>query len=168
MASRSAASSMTACAFSSDTRGVLRVIRAAREGDLHELLELYLDLHEDTVPEDSEYLSETWERMLGDPYHHVIVNEMGGEIASSCICVIIPNLTRGVRPYALVENVVTRADLRGSGYASACLARARELALEAGCYKMMLLTGAKDGRTLRFYESAGFNREDKTAFIQWL
>jgi len=33
---------------------------------------------------------------------------------------------------------------------------------------MMLLTGAKDERTLRFYESAGFNREDKTAFIQWL
>lgn len=55
----------------------MRVIRAAREGDLHELLELYLALHEDTVPEDSEYLSETWERMLGDPYHHVIVTMRG-------------------------------------------------------------------------------------------
>ena len=53
-----------------------------------------------------------------------------------------PNLTRGVRPYAFVENVVTRADARGHGYATACLNHAKALAQQAGCYKMMLLTGS--------------------------
>ena len=33
---------------------------------------------------------------------------------------------------------------------------------------MMLLTGAKDQKTLDFYKRAGYNSEDKTAFIQWI
>ena len=32
----------------------------------------------------------------------------------------------------------------------------------------MLLTGSKQESTLRFYEKAGYNCKDKTAFIQWL
>ena len=39
---------------------------------------------------------------------------------------------------------------------------------KTNCYKMMLLTGSKEERTLRFYENAGYNSSDKTAFIQWL
>jgi hypothetical protein len=31
----------------------------------------------------------------------------------------------------------------------------------------MLLTGSKEQSTLDFYEHAGYNRNDKTAFIQW-
>ena len=50
----------------------------------------------------------------------------------------------------------------------ALLRRAAELARESGCYKVMLLTGRRDDATLNFYRGAGFNSEDKTAFIQWL
>lgn len=32
----------------------------------------------------------------------------------------------------------------------------------------MLLTGSKKESTLKFYEQAGYNRNDKTAFIQWI
>lgn len=35
-------------------------------------------------------------------------------------------------------------------------------------YKMMLLTGSHDPKTLDFYRHAGYNSTDKTAFIQWL
>ena len=81
---------------------------------------------------------------------------------------IVPNLTHGLRPYALIENVVTHADYRGRGLASACLSYAKEIAVRENCYKMMLLTGSREESTLRFYERAGYNRTDKTAFIQWL
>ena len=87
---------------------------------------------------------------------------------SSCVCVVVPNLTRDLRPYALIENVVTHPDWRNRGLASACLAAARDIARENQCYKIMLLTGAKDEKTLDFYRRAGFNSSDKTAFIQWL
>jgi GNAT superfamily N-acetyltransferase len=144
------------------------MIREAGFKDLDELLELYLDLHEDSVPEKDEHLSSTWNQIIGDPNHHIIVNEIDGKIVSSCVCVIIPNLTRGIRPYAFVENVVTSADYRCHGYARECLDYAKSIAVKENCYKMMLLTGSKNPATLRFYENAGYNSSDKTAFIQWL
>ena len=91
-----------------------------------------------------------------------------GKIVSSCVCVIIPNLTRGQRPYAFVENVITDEAYRGRGLATACLNYAKDIAVKENCYKMMLLTGSKKESTLAFYERAGYNSHDKTAFIQWL
>lgn len=144
------------------------MVREANKNDLDELLQLYLYLHEKSIPEDTEHLRNTWENIINDSNHHLIVFEVDGKIVSSCVCVIIPNLTRNVRPYAFVENVVTHGDYRKNGYATACLDFAKQIARERNCYKMMLLTGSKEARTLNFYRSAGYNSSDKTAFIQWL
>ena len=144
------------------------MVREARREDLDSLLKLYLFLHEERIPDHDRHLTETWEQILGDRNHHLIVNEVGGQIVSSCVCVIIPNLTRNVRPYAFIENVVTHADHRGKGYAGECLEYARQIAEKENCYKMMLLTGSKKAGTLHFYEKAGYNSSDKTAFIHWI
>ena len=144
------------------------MVREARKEDLNALLELYLFLHENRIPESSDHLERTWDQIIEDRNHHLIVNDVDGQIVSSCVCVIIPNLTRDIRPYAFVENVVTHADYRGKGYAGECLDYAKRIAEQENCYKMMLLTGSKTADTLRFYEKAGYNSSDKTAFIQWL
>ena len=144
------------------------MVREAMEKDLESLLKLYLFLHEESIPEYNNQLKKTWNQIMTDENHHLIVNEVDNQIISSCVCVIIPNLTRNVRPYAFIENVVTHEAFRGKGYASACLAYAKQIAENNHCYKMMLLTGAKAPETLRFYENAGYNSSDKTAFIQWL
>lgn len=144
------------------------MIREAVKEDLYELLNLYLSLHEEDIPKDTEYLESTWNAIIEDQNHHIIVNEINGQILSSCICVIIPNLTRNIRPYALIENVVTNEEHRRKGYATACLQYAKEIAIENNCYKIMLLTGAKNESTLFFYKNAGYSDEDKTAFIQWI
>ena len=142
------------------------MVREAKREDLDSLLKLYLFLHEERIPDHDRHLTETWEQILGDRNHHLIVNEVGGQIVSSCVCVIIPNLTRNVRPYAFIENVVTHADHRGKGYAGECLEYARQIAEKENCYKMMLLTGSKKAETFHFYEKAGYNSSDKTAFIR--
>lgn len=144
------------------------MVREANEKDLQEILELYLYLHEKFIPEISEHLTDTWSQIIQDANHHLIVKIVDERIVSSCVCVIIPNLTRNVRPYAFVENVVTHADFRGKGYATECLDYAKEIAERQNCYKMMLLTGSKDQKTLDFYKNAGYNSTDKTAFIQWI
>lgn len=103
------------------------IVREVTEQDLPQLLELYLYLHETEIPAFDDHLLGVWQKILSDPDHHIIVAEEDGKLVSTCVCVILPNLTRGVRPYALVENVVTHGDYRGKGYASACLAYAKEL-----------------------------------------
>jgi GNAT superfamily N-acetyltransferase len=151
-----------------EKENMLPAVREACFGDLAEILALYLFLHEKEIPEDNERLRMTWKRIVEDENHHLIVCEVDGKIVSSCVCVIIPNLTRNVRPYAFVENVVTHGDYRGRGYATKCLHYAKEIARAANCYKMMLLTGSKQESTLDFYRNAGYNSADKTAFVQWL
>ena len=116
------------------------MIREAGKDDLDALLKLYLFLHEDSIPEQNAHLEKTWNQIIEDPNHHLIVKEIDGQIVSSCVCVIIPNLTRNVRPYAFVENVVTHEDFRGNGYAGECLDYARKIAERENCYKMMLFS----------------------------
>ncbi len=144
------------------------MIREITPSDLQGLLQLYTQLHDNPIPEDTEELQTLWQTILQDKNHHIIVAEEDGKIAASCVCVIIPNLTRNQRPYAFVENVITDEAYRKRGLATACLNFAKELAEAENCYKMMLLTGSKKESTLHFYEQAGYNRNDKTAFIQWL
>ena len=144
------------------------MIREMKENDLQGLLTLYMQLHDNPMPEDTPKLQELWKSILEDRNHHIIVAEEDGKIVSSCVCVIIPNLTHGQQPYAFVENVITDEAYRGKGLATACLNYAKELAKKENCYKLMLLTGSKKESTLTFYENAGYNRKDKTAFIQWI
>ncbi len=144
------------------------MIREIEETDLEGLLKLYMQLHDNPFPEIDGKVSDIWNEILADKNHHIIVAEENGRIVSSCVCVIIPNLTRGQRPYAFIENVITDEAYRKKGYATACLNYAGDIAKGKNCYKMMLLTGSKEESTLRFYERAGYNRNDKTAFIRWL
>lgn len=144
------------------------MIREVREDDFDGLMALYMHLHDNPFPEKDEKIAALWNGIVNEPNHHIVVAEEDGKIVSSCVCVIIPNLTRGQRPYAFIENVVTDEKYRKRGLATACLDHAREIARRENCYKMMLLTGSKQESTLRFYEQAGYNRNDKTAFIQWL
>lgn len=143
-------------------------IRKARRSDLLPLLELYTQLHDNAMPQFDEKLEALWNGILADRNHHVVVGALDGTIVSSCVLVVVPNLTHRQRPYALVENVITHEAYRNRGYATQVLRFAKEIAVTRGCYKIMLMTGSKMESTWRFYEQAGYNRTDKTAFIQWL
>lgn len=144
------------------------MIREINSADFDGLMTLYTQLHSNLFPDKTPDIEQLWNKILNDPNHHIIVAEADGKIVSSCVCVIIPNLTHGQQPYAFVENVVTDAAYRKRGFATACLNYAKEIAQKENCYKIMLLTGSKEESTLKFYERAGYNRNDKTAFIQWL
>lgn len=140
------------------------IIRYIQKHELRELLDLYKHLNKDdpTIVENAE-LKSLWEEILEDKEQHYLVAEVDGEIVSSCVMIVIKNLTRNAHPYALIENVVTHPDYRNKGIGTRLLKRAQKIAKEKGCYKIMLLTGRKDA--IPFYENAGFERRSKTGFI---
>lgn len=144
------------------------MIREITPSDLDGLLKLYTQLHENEIPDKTDDVLMLCNRIISDKEHHIIVAEEDGKIVSSCVCVIVPNLTHNQRPYALVENVVTDENYRSRGLATACLNYAKSIAQKENCYKIMLMTGSKKESTLNFYRRAGYNSSDKTAFIQWL
>jgi GNAT superfamily N-acetyltransferase len=143
-------------------------IRDARRNDINQLLELYTHLHNNPIPEINDRVKATWNKIIDDKNHHVIIGFLNNRAISSCVLLIVPNMTWGQRPYALIENVITHSNYRNKGYASAVLNYAKRIAIDNNCYKIMLMTGSKEKSTLDFYRKAGYNSEDKTAFIQWL
>lgn len=144
------------------------MIREITENDFDSLMTLYMQLHDNPMPEKTEEIMELWKKIITDDNHHIVVAEEDGKIVSSCVCVIIPNLTHNQQPYAFVENVITDERYRKKGLATECLHYAKNIAQKENCYKLMLLTGSKQESTLNFYRKAGYNSEDKTAFIQWI
>jgi|GEM_PF-103885 len=147
------------------------IIRKANQSDAEVLMDLYLN-HLTSNPAKEPQDVRLWrEKIAGfetNPMYNIFVGEIDGCVVSSVTLVAIENLTRNMRPYAIIENVVTYADFRGKGYAAALMEKSTETAAALGCYKIMLLTGTKEESTLRFYEKCGFNRDDKTGFIKWL
>lgn len=52
------------------------MIREADKTDLEEILQLYLYLHETNIPKDSEQLRNTWDSIVNDKNHHLIICEV--------------------------------------------------------------------------------------------
>lgn len=71
-----------------------------------ELMELYKQLHDNTLPEKNTQTMDLWNEILENKDYHIIIARENEKIVSSCVCVIVPNLTHNQRPYALIENVI--------------------------------------------------------------
>jgi len=83
------------------------------------------------------------------------------KLLGSCTVNLCSNLTWSGRPYAMIENVIVDANCRRKGVGTQLLKNAVEFAKTKDCYKVALMTGAKDAGTLAFYESSGFSQSKR-------
>jgi len=137
------------------------LVREAVREDLDAVLSLYAHMHDTDESADVHTLQAAWEEILADPRTLLFILEHGGVPVSSCVLHILPNLTRGARPYGLIENVVTHREFRNRGYGTALLTHALDRA-------WLLLTGRRDPAVFRLYEKAGFVRGVKEGLIAYL
>lgn len=131
------------------------------------MLGLYRDLHDADEPADEGALAAVWAALLAHPGAHPFLAEVDGVPVSSCVLFVHPNLTRGARPYGLIESVVTRRDCRNRGYGTALLCHVLACAWDEGCYKVMLLTGRSDPAVHRLYRRAGFLPGVKAGYVAY-
>ncbi len=141
-------------------------IRDLGSGDLDALLGLYVQLHphDAALPARAE-VERVWQTLLGDPAQVDLGAFVQGQLVAAARATIVPNLTRGARPYALVENVITAAAHRRKGIGARLMRALIDRCRGQRCYKVMLLSAAARGPSHGFYEALGFDRTAKRAFV---
>ena len=139
------------------------VVRAAGPDDLPAILALLAQLNPGEPPPAAEVASATWRDILGRAGVTTLVACLAGAPVACLTLIVVPNLSRGARPYAVIENVVTDEAHRGRRIGRTLIEAAVQRAWDEGAYKVMLMTGSKKEATLGFYRAAGFT-DDKTAF----
>jgi GNAT superfamily N-acetyltransferase len=140
--------------------------RSIQKDELEELLALYRMLNpDDPELERNEALADQWQDMVCDESLEIVVVEHDEILVSSCVLSITDNLTRGAKPFGVVENVITHEAYRRNGFGELCLQRAIEVAERRDCYKVMLLTGSDKEWKHAWYEGCGFDRKEKTGFV---
>ena len=141
-------------------------IRDIEAHELPDLLALYQHLHAADAPLPAQHVVDAvWQELQSDSRCRYFGGYLDDKMIASCTLTVVPNITRACRPYGVIENVVTHAAHRNRGHGQALLRHALMFAWSRGCYKVMLMTGRKDPAVCRFYESAGFDRHDKQAFV---
>ncbi|NLX48781.1 MAG: GNAT family N-acetyltransferase [Methanospirillum sp.] len=142
-------------------------VREASVSDIGTVSSLYCDLNDGDEPADPATIAAAGRALSELPGAHLFVAETGGDPVSTCVLFVLPNLSRGARPFGLVENVVTRRDRRNRGYAAALLEHVLAFAWGAGCYKVMLLTGRSDPSVHRLYRKVGFLPGAKAGYVAY-
>lgn len=147
------------------------IIRKAKVTDAEDLKVLYFEYLTKYPPKEEQDMMQ-WAEVLTkfekDDHMYLLVAEEDGKAVSSVQMAIIESLTHNVRPFAVIENVVTHGAYRNRGYASALLQRASEIAKEKNCYKVFLETGSNKESTLNFYRNNGFEIDAKHSCLKKL
>ena len=139
--------------------------RDAVPGDLHAIFRLYCQLNPDDPTSPQAGLRDVFDHIRVTDGLRLLVLELDGLMVATTYLNVLPNLTRGGSPYAVIENVVVDESWRGLGVGKTLMAHTLDAAWAAGCYKAMLLTGSMQESTHAFYRSCGFSGDDKTAYV---
>jgi GNAT superfamily N-acetyltransferase len=137
-------------------------IRRATEEDIPRILELYRELAITTSqvelsrsPSPYDY-RRAFAEICAGPGHELLVAECQGEAVGTMVLLIVPNLSHGACPWALVENLVIAHGQRRRGRGKMLMEYAIARAREAGCYRVVLSSDRRRRDAHRFYRSLGF------------
>ena len=140
----------------------MAIVRLATQDDITRILELYRELAITTSqaelsrspsPDDCRRV---FEAISSAPGHELLVAEYQGEIVGTMVLLIVPNLSHGVLPWAVVENLVIDRRYQRRGLGRLLMEYAVARAKEAGCYKLTLSSDKRRREAHRFYRSLGF------------
>ena len=141
------------------------MIREADLKDFDGIKRLYAQLNTDdpVVSDGRDYA--VFETIVSADHLYLFIGEVNGKIVATCYLNYVPNLTRNVSAYCIIENVVTEKALRNQGHGKSIIKYALSYAWSLGCYKAMLQTGSTRESTHNFYKSCGFRADEKFAFV---
>jgi ribosomal protein S18 acetylase RimI-like enzyme len=135
------------------------LVRQASARDVHDLLHLYRQLAGDRVsalPADVGAAKALLAAIVEQPGRQLLVAEVDRQVLGTADVLIVPNLTHGGAPWAIIENVVVDSACRRRGVGTALIDEIARRCSDARCYKMQLLSNKQRTQAHDFYRSVGF------------
>jgi ribosomal protein S18 acetylase RimI-like enzyme len=105
---------------------------------------------------DSAAAEALFDAIAAQPGRELLVSEVDGRVVGTVDVLIVPNLTHGGTPWGAVENVVVDQESRGVGVGRSLMDEAVRRCVDAGCYKVQLLSNKRRTQAHEFYRSIGF------------
>jgi len=140
----------------------MATVRLATEADIPRILELYRELaitssetEQGRSPSPDDY-RRVFAEISARPGHNLVVAEEDGEVIGTLVLLIIPNLSHGALPWAVVEHMVVTCRYRRSGVGRLLMDYVTTRARDAGCYNITLSSNKKRRSAHRFYLAVGF------------
>jgi GNAT superfamily N-acetyltransferase len=131
-------------------------VRRAELTDLRQLIELFNEMHEESDIVSAE-AQQTLIEVLAESNRAVLVAEIDGVVVGTVDVAVHGNLSRGMKPWAIVENVMVTEAARRKGVARALMTSAEHFARESGCYKIQLVSGIENHASHHLYRLLGYD-----------
>jgi GNAT superfamily N-acetyltransferase len=142
----------------------IAAVRRARARDAGEVARLYAQLVSnpalDVLPERLAELETSADAAL-------FVVDRGDRLAGTVLVCLCLDAMFGRRPFAVVENIVVDAGLRGRGVGARLLRQVERFCLAADCSKIMLLSAAERSDAHAFFERLGYAGDRKRGFVKY-
>jgi GNAT superfamily N-acetyltransferase len=140
------------------------LVRRARPTDAAEVARLYAQLVSNPAlnvrPERVAELEASAQAALFVAVH-------GERLAGTVLVALCLDAMFGHQPFAVVENIVVDADVRGLGVGAALLHAVDRFCLAADCSKIMLLSAVERPEAHAFFERAGYAGDRKRGFVKY-
>ena len=137
------------------------IVRTATEEDIPRILELYRELAITTSQAETHQSPslDDYQRVFDEictmPGHELLVAEQDGMVVGTMVLLIVPNISHGGLPWALIENMVVDQRYRRRGIGRTMMEHAVDRARDTNCYKLQLLSNKKRLEAHQFYSSLG-------------
>jgi GNAT superfamily N-acetyltransferase len=133
------------------------IFRTATEKDVPAIVALLAD---DVIGAGREGASDRYldafREIDADPRNHLVVADIGGEVAGTLQLTYIPGLSRMGTERAQIEAVRVASAHRSRGLGREMIAWAIDQAKQRGCGLVQLTSDKRRSDAIRFYESLGF------------
>lgn len=105
--------------------------------------------------------------IAADANNLLLVAECSGEVVGTALLTLCLDPMFGRQPFAVVENVVVEPAHRTRGCGRALFEAIEQVALDADCSKIMLMSGEARAGAHRFFVAMGYLTGEKCGFVKY-